>query len=199
MSVPSFLQIEYEACFEQLRFYDTRQEQLLKYLATLTSAVATAQFALLKFLGKPDVTFYGAQGFSSFIVFVASVLLFLMMLQNRLYYVYAARQINAIRKHLLQTDAPAFTDNQMYTSTTFSALKWLSVHTMQLCGAALISSLFAGATSYAILHLLDTSCVISVSVLVCLAVGLLEAVSGALYLKRASLKSADKAIHREQS
>lgn len=50
---------EYELCFEQLRFYDTRQEELLKYLATLTSAVATAQFALFKAFGTTSSEFLG--------------------------------------------------------------------------------------------------------------------------------------------
>ncbi len=50
MSEPSFLDTEYQMCFEQLRYYDTRQEELLKYLFTVTSATATAQFAVLQFL-----------------------------------------------------------------------------------------------------------------------------------------------------
>ena len=41
-----YLLKEYELCFEQLRFYDQRQESLLKYAITLTSAIATAQFAI---------------------------------------------------------------------------------------------------------------------------------------------------------
>jgi hypothetical protein len=49
-AVNEFLHKEYELCFEQLRFYDERQSNLLKFLFTLTSAVATAQFALYKAL-----------------------------------------------------------------------------------------------------------------------------------------------------
>jgi hypothetical protein len=93
-----FLLKEYDLCFEQLRFYDARQEELLKYLFTLTSATAAAQFAVLQFLTKPCTAFFAAQGFLFSVVFTASVLLYLMMLQNRLYFVFIARQINAIRK-----------------------------------------------------------------------------------------------------
>ena len=190
-----FLLKEYDLCFEQLRFYDTRQEELLKYLFTLTSATAAAQFAVLQFLGKPTTLFFASQGFLFLVVFTASVLLYLMMLQNRLYFVFIARQINAIRAHMLLTDAPAFTHNQLYTSTTFSAFKWSSVHSMQMLGAALISALFAAVSTYGVLHVLGSQCAIASSTLVCAAVGVTEVVGGAIYLKQASKKKVDKAIH----
>jgi hypothetical protein len=197
MSEPSFLDTEYQVCFEQLRYYDTRQEELLKYLFTVTSATATAQFAVLQFLTKPSALFYGAQGFLFSVVFMASVLLYLMMLQNRLYFVFIARQINAIRKHKLKTEVPEFTDNQLYTSTSFSAFKLSSVHTMQMLGAALISALFAAVSTYGILHTLGSEGTITASMLVCITVALTEIIGGAVYLKQASKKKADKAIHQK--
>jgi hypothetical protein len=125
-----FLLKEYEMCFEQLRFYDSRSNDLLKYLFTLTSAVATALFAIYKLNQSFDDLFYALQAFLSVVVLIAALLLFLAMLQNRLYFVYTARQINAIRGYLLTTDSPQFKNNQLYTSTTFPALKPLSVHTI---------------------------------------------------------------------
>lgn len=192
-----FLLKEYDLCFEQLRFYDTRQEELLKYLFTLTSATAAAQFAVLQFLGKPTVAFFAAQGFLFLVVFTASLLLYLMMLQNRLYFIFIARQINAIRKHMLETDAVAFAANQLYTSTSFSAFKWSSVHSLQMLGAALISSLFAAVSTFGILHVLKAPCALISTVLVWLAVVLMEVVGGATYLKSASAKDADAAVHRK--
>jgi len=189
---------EYELCFEQLRFYDTRQEELLKYLATLTSAVATAQFAILKAFGTSTTEFFGAQAFLSLVVFVASVLLFLMMLQNRLYFVFIARQLNAIRGHMLKTVATDFLNNQLYTSTGFSAFKWSSVHSMQLLGASLISSLFAAASTFGLLNVLGLSGGYSGPALVFLAIWAAEVIGGAAYLKDASKKTADEAIHPER-
>jgi hypothetical protein len=190
-----FLLKEYDLCFEQLRFYDNRQEGLLKYLFTLTSATAAAQFAVLQFLGEPTNAFFAAQGFLFFVVFTASLLLFLMMLQNRLYFVFIARQINAIRKYMLETDAIAFASNQLYTSTSFSAFKWSSVHSFQMLGAALISSLFAAVSTFGILHVLNVPCEFMLSVLVGLAVVLTEVVGGAAYLKSGSSKDADSVTH----
>lgn len=192
-----FLLKEYDLCFEQLRFYDTRQEGLLKYLFTLTSATAAAQFAVLQFLGSPTDTFFAAQGFLFLVVFTASLLLYLMMLQNRLYFIFIARQINAIRKHMLETDAVAFAENQLYTSTSFSAFKWASVHTLQMLGAAMISSLFAAVSIYGILHFLKAPCAMISAILVLMAVLVTEVVGGAAYLKNASAKDADAGVHHK--
>src|SRR5208337_3891264 len=145
-----YLLKEYELCFEELRFYDTRNDNLLKYTFSLTSAVATAEFAVYQLLKGPTTGFFGCGAILSGLVFIATVLLFLAMLQNRLYFVYMARQLNAIRGYLMEVAAEGFTNNQLYTSTSFSALKPFSVHTFQLLGAALISSLFAGASAFAI-------------------------------------------------
>jgi hypothetical protein len=195
MESSPFLLTEYEACFEQLRYYDTRQDDVLKYLFTLSSAVATAQFAIFKLFGAPTEWFFAAQSFLSLIVFVASVLLYLMMLQNRLYFVFTARQINAIRKFMLETEAATFTQNQLYTSTSFSAFKLRSVHTFQLLGAAFISSLFGAASAYGFLQLVHCSCIAVVASAVLAIVGFAEVVGGAFYLKRSSEKSADVAVH----
>jgi hypothetical protein len=197
MSDSSFLQAEYSHCFEQLRYYDTRQEEILKYLVTLASAVATAQFAVFKAFEALTAGFFAAQGFMSVVVFVASLLLYLMMLQNRLYFVFMARQINAIRKHMLATEAAAFTENQLYTSTGFSAFKWSSVHALQLLGASFISSMFAGASALGLLRVAEYQHGTTAAFLVFFAVGAVELIGGALYLKTASAKSADEAIHRK--
>jgi len=127
-----YLLKEYELCFEQLRFYDKRHESILKYTFSLTSAVATAQFAIYKLLNGVPSTFFRCSLFLSGLVFVSTLLLLLEMLQNRLYFVYVARQLNAIRGYLMHAAAGGFNSNQMYTSTNFPALKLFSVHTFQI-------------------------------------------------------------------
>lgn len=192
-----FLHKEYELCFEQLRFYDERQSNLLKYLFTLTSAVATAQFALYKVFGSPTKEFFLCLAFLALVVVTGSLLLFLSMIQNRLYFVFIARQINAIRGYLLRHEAPTFTENQLYTRTDFSAVKPFSVHTYQLVGAAFITSLFAGSASYAIAKLAGSSspwCPVTVVFLLFL---LGASIGGYQYLKKQGAKAADQAIHRE--
>jgi len=83
-----FLHKEYELNYEQLRFYDSRQESIFLYLFTLTSSVAAAQFAIYKFFSGATQEFYKCHLFLSVVVFIATVLLYLSMLQNRLYFVF---------------------------------------------------------------------------------------------------------------
>ncbi|MGA9061339.1 MAG: hypothetical protein WB341_06695 [Terracidiphilus sp.] len=190
-----YLMKEYELCFEQLRFYDARQESLLKYLCSLTSAVATAQFAVYQLLRGATTQFLGWEGILSGLVFIGTVLLYLAMLQNRLYFVFVARQLNAIRGYLMEFAADGFVKNQMYTSTNFPALKPLSVHTLQLIGAALISSLFAGASVYGLFAFLSCKLNILMAGQACLLVLAVEVSGGMLHLHFQGRKSADKAIH----
>jgi hypothetical protein len=190
-----YLLKEYELCFEQLRFYDSRQESLLKYLCTLTSAIATAQFAVYQLLHGATVAFYKCEALTSGLVFIATVLLLLAMLQNRLYFVFVARQLNAIRGYLMSVAAEGFTKNQMYTSTDFPALKPFSVHSFQLVGSALISSLFAGAAVYGLIASVGWSSAICAAAYAGTGVLLIEVLGGMAHLHFQGKKSADKAIH----
>ena len=77
-----FLHKEYELCFGQLRFYDERQTNLLKYLFTLTSTIAAAQFALYKIFNSPTKEFFLCLLFLSFVVTIGAFLIFLSMLRS---------------------------------------------------------------------------------------------------------------------
>ena len=190
-----YLMKEYELCFEQLRYYDTRHSDILKYVFSLTSAVATAQFAVYKFLQSPTIDFYACQAFLSTLVFVATLLFYMAMLQNRLYFVYIARQLNAIRGFLMENEAQGFNNNQLYTSTDFPALKPSSVHTFQLLGVSLISSLFSGLSFFSIPQALGMEKLLGCTIVFTLIIALLEIVGGILYLKNSNKKNADQVIH----
>lgn len=103
-----FLHIEYSSCHEQLRYYDTRHTEILKYLFAITSSVATALAALYKYFQGFSNDYMQYATSITLVVFVATLLLYLGMLQNRLYFVFTAKQINAIRGFLLRTEAPGF-------------------------------------------------------------------------------------------
>ena len=193
-----FLHKEYDQCFQQLRFYDERQFHLLTYLCTLTSAVASAIFVLYQLLAKESYAFYAALMVLGLIVFVACVLLFLAMLQNRLYFVFTARQINAIRSHCLKHESPEFTDNQMYTSTNFPAAKPLSVHTMGLVGTAVLVSLYASAVAFGASQLMTGTGNVAIAVGALVATLLVCSFGGFDYLKSQSEKAADRAIHLDK-
>lgn len=190
-----FLYKEYELNFEQQRFYDSRHANTFRYLFTLTSSVAVAQFALYKFFQSSTPSFFKCHLFLSVIVFVATALLFVSMLQNRLYFVFTTRQLNAIRKYLLEKEAAKFKDNQLYTSKNFPAIKRLSVHTLQLIGAALISSMFAASSMYSLLPVLGYQTSLCLPIFILIIIFSLEIISGYAYLEKQGKKSADEAIH----
>jgi hypothetical protein len=191
-----YLTKEYELCFEQLRFYDQRHENILMYTFSLTAAAVTAQFAIYKLLSGATVIFFQFAATLSGLIFVASLLLYMSLLQNRLYFVYVARQLNAIRGYMMETEAKNFKNNQMYTSFDFPALKPFSVHTFTLIGVALISSLFAGGCSYAIGPALGHAGCLALGFETGLVVLIAEAFGGIRYLLNAGKRPADQVIHR---
>src|SRR6266404_1353573 len=193
-----YLMKEYELCFEQLRFYDERHESILKYTFSFTSAVATAQFAVYKLSNGATESFFLCLLFLSGLVFLVTLLLVMEMLQNRLYFVYVARQLNAIRGYLMRVDAGGFKNNQMYTSTEFPALKPFSVYTFQLLGAALMSSVFAGICAYASRPAFGCgSTSVGMGSGTCILVFGAEAVGGMWYLYSSGRKTAEQAIHHQ--
>jgi len=194
MSIEYLLK-EYELSYKQLQYYDDRQNDLMKYTFTLTSSVATAQFAVFKFFNGVTKDFFTFQTTLSVIVFVSTLLLYLAMLQNRIYFVYMARQLNAIRGYLMATEAAGFHNNQLYTSTNFSPLKPSSVHTFQLLGVTFISSLFAGISAYAFSSALGNDCSIFIACIVAAVVEIAELLGGIIYLSSANKKTADHAVH----
>ena len=196
----AFLIKEYELCFEQLRFYDNRSSTLLKYLFTLTTSVATAQFAIYKLTKSFDSNYYGCLSFLSLIVFVSSLLLFMAMVQNRLYFVQIARQINSIRGFFTEINPNDGFNNQLYTSTDFDAFKMKSLHTFQIIGAAILCGLYAGSFVLAILK--DSALLMSITVWAiitsCFVISICS-IGAFLYLFVAGKKGADDAIHNRNT
>lgn len=193
-----YLYKEYESCYTQLRFYDERQDNLLKYVATLASSVATAQFAIYKLLGGANGEFYLCQAGLSGVVFISAVLIFLSMVKNRLYFTFAARQLNAIRGFLMATEAAEFKHNQLWTSTNFSAAKLSSVHTFQMVGVSLLSVIFLGSSLYGVNRALCSVGHVGVVLIAVVLVFLVEVICAYQYLKAASRKPADDAVHSKK-
>jgi hypothetical protein len=194
-----FLFKEYELCFEQLRFYDNRSNDLLKYLFTLTTSVAAALFAVFKISNTFDQKYYASLSFLSCIVFISSFLLFMAMVQNRLYFVQIAKQLNAIRGYFTKINPEDGFQNQLYTSTNFPAFKTKSVHTFQIVGAAVLCGLYAGSFTFAVLH--DTHFIMSITgwaFVSTFAVTLVCSFGAFIYLSFSGRKSSDEAIHNKK-
>lgn len=191
-----FLKIEYERCLDLLKYYDERHLSLVKFATGATSSIISLVFGFHAL--SPGVQPYfwhfaavltGVAGFGLLAVFVA-------MVQNRLYFVYPARQVNAIRRAMLEKVASEFSDNQMYLTTDVRAFKLFSLHAIMnllvalQVGVFLAFSWFAIAVdptnvSYSIVRALVVAGVISV---------LLFGLSGA-YLSTRGQYHPDRAVH----
>ena len=97
-----------------MRFYGERHEKLRSYTFNLTAAAATAIFAIYKLLSGAAVGSFEFAGTLSSLIFVATLLLFMSQLQNRLSFMYVARQLNVIRGNLMSVDAAGFKNNRLY-------------------------------------------------------------------------------------
>ncbi len=180
-SANDFLLKEYELCYEQLRYYDDRHSSTLKYLLTLTSSIATAQFAIYKLTGEINLIFYQAQSFLSSIVFIASFLMYLIMLQNRVYFVRISKQLNSLRSFFC-TNIPEF-DNQLWTKTSIPIFKIFSVHSFQMLGAVLIASLFASSSFHAVCSIMGCAVILTKTIIFFLMMVAIMASTGIIYLK----------------
>jgi hypothetical protein len=194
-----YLLKEYEFNFEQLRFYDNRHDSILKFLFSLTSAVATALFAIYKLLGGPTCDFYAFAAVIAFIVFLTTLIFIPAMLQNRLYFVLTARQLNAIRAYMMKNAAGDFKDNRLYLDKDFPTFKTRSVHTFQLLGAVLISAVFGGLSCFAIFRMYSVNYGIKISIAISLIIMFIEIITGAKYLISKGTKTADEGVHGTHS
>ncbi|BDV36720.1 hypothetical protein [Methylocystis iwaonis] len=125
-----FLKVEYEKCLDLIKFYDDKHQTLTKLTATLSSAVPSLLLAFYK-IGNPETNeqFWHFVTFISAMTALSLLLIFAIIVQVRLYFVYPARQVNAIRKFSL-AKIDDFDNNQMYLDTSFGAFKWASAHTL---------------------------------------------------------------------
>lgn len=125
-----FLKVEYESCLGLIRYYDERHISLVKFTAGISSSVISLIFGF-RALGPAALEHFWS--FAAALAGVAALGLlavFAAMVQNRLYFVYPARQVNAIRRVMLTKVAAEFSENQMYTSVDVRAFKLLSLHSL---------------------------------------------------------------------
>jgi len=121
-SVEDFLKVEYEQCLALMKFYDERQMSLMKYTTGLSSSVISIIFAFHKLNSTSIQADWGFIFLISSITSLGLIALFVAMVQNRLYFIYPARQVNAIRKSMLENVnvKEVFQNNQMYLTTNIN-------------------------------------------------------------------------------
>ena len=125
-----FDEIEYEQCLASLKYYDDRHLSLLKFATGISSAVPPVVYALYNLDVETDLDYWNFVIFLSLITALGLSALFVAMIQNRLYFIYPARQVNSIRKSQFLGENPPLFQNQMYTDVDINAFKWMSSQTL---------------------------------------------------------------------
>ncbi|MBR9706689.1 hypothetical protein GOV14_06660 [Candidatus Pacearchaeota archaeon] len=169
---------------------------MIKFMVGISSLIPTSLLAIFKLSGGEIGPFYWLlQGVVFLVTFFALLIVFLYLVQTRLYFVYPTRQLNAIRKYYLEKDKQDFEYNQMYTNYRFSAFKWMSTHTFIIFGVSIISTVFwiGGVLSLATYFGVESKW--GVSLISGFILLVLSNFLAGRYLKNKSRLAADDAVH----
>lgn len=194
-----FLKLEYERCMDLVKYYDERHHSLMKFATGLSSSVPTLLLGIYGLGANITPVFWDVAAFICLVTMIGLSSIVAAITQTRLYFIYPARQINAIRREFLCTVAKEFTDNQMYLDTSFNAFKWSSSQTIQQAIVALQVGLFGGLAVFSwnanSLARINNICISSVvTVLTASLVFLISA----HYLMKKSQFHPDKAVHGKE-
>ena len=145
-----FEEIEYKQCLASLKYYDDRYLSILKFATGISSAVPPVIFALYNLDIETDLEYWNFVTFLSLITALGLSALFVAMIQNRLYFIYPARQVNSIRKSQFLSKNPPIFQNQMYTDVDINAFKWMSSQTLMNVFVSFQISFFLGMAHFSI-------------------------------------------------
>lgn len=192
-----FLKIEYEQCMALVKYYDERHYTLVKFATGLSSGVPTLLLGFYGLSNQITSVLWDAAIFVFVVTMIGLVALLAAITQTRLYFIYPARQLNAIRAEFLRAEAEDFTNNQMYLDTSFNAFKWSSSHTIQQAMIALQIGMFAGLSVFAWnISTLDRATNICVGAIVASLVAFSVFFASAFYLWRKSQFHPDRSVHQ---
>jgi len=145
-----FEEIEYKQCLASLKYYDDRHLSLLKFATGISSVAPPIIYALYNLDIETDLDYWNFMTFLSLITAIGLSALFVAMIQNRLYFIYPARQVNSIRKSQFQSKNPPVFQNQMYTDVDINAFKWMSSQTLMNLFVSFQISFFLGMAYFSI-------------------------------------------------
>lgn len=194
----NFDKVEYEQCLALMKYYDDRHLSLLKFATGISSAVPSVIFAFHK-IGGASSGYWNFVTFLSLITALSLLILYIAMVQNRLYFIYPARQVNSIRKSQFQVENIPLFQNQMYTDVNFSAFKWASSHSLMNIFVSFQISIFFGLAYFSInTDRFTNSCLVYGSFTVAAVIASLIFVLSSVYLSRKSKFHPDISIHQKK-
>ena len=195
-TMDEFLKTEYQGCLDLLKYYDERHLSLVKFTTAVSSSVISLNFGFYAMNPSTHPYFWYFSGTLTGVAGIGLLAVLAAMVQNRLYFIYPARQVNAIRRAMLGQLTTEFSDNQMYLTTDVRPFKILSMHTlMNFLVALQIGTLLAFSWLATTADLANvTASLVRALVVAALTSSTLFALS-ALYLVQRGKYHPDKAVH----
>jgi hypothetical protein len=194
-----FLKLEYEQCLGLVKYYDERHQSLVKFCAGISSAVPSLLLAIFQLGNDVAMYFWKFTAVISIGTALGLLAIYTVMIQTRLYFIFPARQVNAIRKTALQAQSE-FTNNQMYLDTKFSAFKWSSSQTLLNGFVALQIGVFINLFVFSIyFHAVNLACLSWLAIGIGLFVSLVIFGLSAWYLHSKSKLHPDVSVHGARS
>ena len=191
-----FLRIEYDGCLDLLKYYDDRHLALVKFSMGASGSIVSLIFGFYTISAGAQPYFWNFATALSGVATLGLLAVFAAMVQNRLYFIYPARQVNAIRRAMLARVSTEFADNQMYLTTDVRAFKFLSLHTLMNLLVAMQIGGFLAFCCFALFVDVENavrSAVQALGVAVGVAVALF--CLSAAYLKHRDQYHPDRAVH----
>lgn len=194
----NFWETEYKECLSLLKYYDERHQSLVKFAAGLSSAIPSLLMSIYGLKNINQAIFWNFTLFISALTALGLITIFTVMVQNRLYFVYPTRQVNALRQYFLSEDGNKFNQNQMYLSTTFNAFKLLSTQTLLNLFVCLQIGLFIGISRFSYsFDGIEIDLLIKKSACYAIFTSIVVFIIASLYLHTESKKHPDMSIHRQ--
>lgn len=138
----TFLQADFDRCFEQARYYDSQSVDIFKFLATFFTIVAGGGIGLFEFAVEKhvDLTFAIITGFLIALFFGLG--LFGLVVRNRVYFVGCMRYINEQRHAFLALKPLGFRNvSGMYTDARHPRyFNWLSSQSFLMYAIAALNA-----------------------------------------------------------
>ncbi|MHC4098413.1 MAG: hypothetical protein ACYSWZ_11975 [Planctomycetota bacterium] len=178
-----FLEADFNQCFQQMRHYETCMLSICKFSFLGYSTMAGASLGLYKLGIEQKVDLKGPASMILIMGLILGLLLFWIVVRNRVYFVKVARYINEMRALFLELKPMGFENkSQMYHDYTKPVLNNPLSSQIWLCYVvAFLNSILLGALLY--IHAEYTfwnySVLIGLPFIICL----IQVISSVFYLK----------------
>jgi hypothetical protein len=111
-----FLRVDFDESYQQMRHYEEGFINICKFAFFAYSSITATALGLYKFGIEKKIDLSGIAGLIVIIGLIVGLILFWIIVRNRVYFVQAAHYINEIRKTFLEHKPMGFENkSQMYT------------------------------------------------------------------------------------